>query len=616
MGHEPGSLSLINIYTVYLIYRLKERHRRSDIMGDDERRVFEGGGFYVSEGGIVMGGGRKFGMLSQWDGSFVSEDGTRYRNMRSAILSDDGKTMSLEMDGGSTCVSGVPLAKGDKAHLPNGGKMPSSISALEDMFSYLYPFAESQVYMDELSERPYIDMSMFGQDSEGFVPISDVMLAVYHADIERRLDRLGLEGKYPIYKIRDEMLDILVGRNRRNLFREWVESHEWDGVPRVRTWFKDTFGATAPALKDQSLEDRYLGDVAETWFIGAVRRMYRETKHEIVPVLIGGQGIMKGTAIQYTAGKDEWYVECTEDVKQTAKFLDATRGRIIVELSEGTQIRGPDSEALKAFISKSEDQLRKPYAHFDESFIRHFVLIASTNIDNIFTDITGNRRFFPMYCDPDRATREFSVDRTVGQYDVEQVWAEALQMYKDGHKWYASSAMAETAQIMQEFYTQENSNVSVIEDWLDDPMNHYDEIGSRVTKTDIMQRVFGLAPDTLPSKDYETAYRAWTNATKSWKKVTNSVRINGRVSRAYERVSAPDAPKAAIKRLKVVEGSNGRPPEDVLRQQAEEDGLEPDMPFVPRGLTKEALEHLCSEGYIYYMTRTDGSREWFFGESP
>jgi hypothetical protein len=455
---------------------------------DEElKRLFQEGGCLVSGWGLVSGGSRKFGLIG--GSQFVAEDGTRYTDIEWVQIGDTRTSVSLgTSDGTVIVVTGQPMSKDDKkSTLPNGGKMPQSLSQLQDMFSLLYPDAESQVYYDVLMEKPYVDVRMLGEASEGFEQWNDTILAKYHADLERKLDALGLEGRYPSYKVRDEMIDILVGGNRRNMFKEWVESHEWDGVPRMRTWFQETFGATAPALaSDPEREAEYLGAVAEAWFIGGIRRMYAETKHEIVPVLIGGQGIMKGTAIQYTAGDDGWYVECNEDVKQVQKFLESTRGRIVVELSEATQIRGPDVEALKAFISKSEDQLRKPYAHFEESYPRHFILIASTNIDNIFTDITGNRRFFPMYCDPDKATREFSVDRSVGQYDVEQVWAEALAMFRDGHKWYISSDITEMAQAMQDFYTQENSNVSVIEDWLDDPNNGFTRIGDKIRKSDVM----------------------------------------------------------------------------------------------------------------------------------
>lgn len=585
-------------------------------MQNDLKELFTSGGCMVTSGGVVCGGRYRFGIISDYEpGQFIADDGTRYTPI-GACISNDRSSLTIETDSGTSVITGKVMPKDQKLSLPNGGKMPSSISQLEDMFHWLYPDADSQVYTDEVSERPFVNMAMFGQDSDGFIPITDKLLAIYHADIERKLDLLGLEGKYPIYKIRDEMLDILIGRNRRNLFRDWVESHEWDGVPRLRTWFQDTFGATAPALSsNKDDEDEYLGAVAEAWFIGAIRRMYLETKHEVVPVLIGGQGIMKGTAIQYTAGSDEWYVECNEDVKQVSKFLEATRGRIIVELSEATQIRGPDVEALKAFISKSEDQLRKPYAHFEESFPRHFVLIASTNIDNIFTDITGNRRFFPMFCDPDRATREFSVDRTVGQYDVEQVWAEALALYKEGHKWYIPPSVIELARTMQEFYTQENSNVSVIEDWLDTPAHGYTKIGSMISKNNIMEEIFNAG--ILPSKEFETSYRAWTNATTSWRKRASPVRINGKTTRVYERIKGIDDPKEKPKRLKVVDGlTSMATAEERLREQAQADGLTEGMAFRPRNIPPEMLDKLCREGYVYYITLGDGRREWHIGEVP
>lgn len=570
-------------------------------------------GLKVVQGGIVEDENGRYAILGGNQIQLV--DGTILDYDRIEFIEYNGLERELGFSLSDGTELSVPPGRLDhrdmRVHPPR--QMPTSTSQLNAVFRELYPDVDSQVYYDVLMERDMIDMAMLDRPDDGIIPLSDKVLTVYHDHAENRLRELGFQGRFPSRAVMDECLTYQTYDHRRNAFREWVEAHEWDGVPRLHTWFRDTFGATAPALTPEE-ERTYLGDVAEAWFVGAVSRQYVTTHHEVVPVLISEQGIGKGLALRYTAGSDSWFIDTNVDVHETQRFLEGIRGRVIVEMSESTQLKRSDMEALKGFISKDVDQLRKSYARYEEEFPRHFVLVATSNQDNIFSDPTGNRRFFPMYCDPSVATRRFSVDRRVGQYDVEQVWAEALHLFRNGGRYYYPKKDVALAETMQEFCTVERPNVSRISEWLDSqPL--YRIKGARITRATIFEECFGIDHGVAVSRDLESAYRNWAATDRAWKKVT-SMRVNGVTSRGYERVMEPSEGRRPKASLGIVEDASvadrdavqvrDEDPVEIMRAIVTREGCRMcGDRFPTEGLSQAVIEFLLGEGYIYKLGEGD-----------
>lgn len=568
--------------------------------------------------------GRIYGTMSEQDMIMDAP----YKNTKDIIEFDEIKQMGM-MDNGT-----FNVMIGDTMHMYRPGrrvaqvgtetvevelskpalvKLDNTLLSLKTIFPEIFPDYATQLYYDELQECAMCDMAMFGCPSE-IVRVTDATMVTYYLVLEQRLAERGINIKFANH-VRDEAFTYYTYQHRRNQFREWIESLEWDGKPRLRTWFRDLFGVRAPPLEAIGRDMEYIEAVTEAWFMGAVARAYQEVKHEIVPVLISPQGIGKGLGLRYTAGRDKWYVDTNADVKDPKTFLDTVRGAIIVELSEATQIRDKNSEMLKSFISKSADQMRKAYARYEERFPRHFVLIASSNLNNVFTDITGNRRFFPMYCEPSKATREFAVDRSYGQDEVEQLWAEALQMYRDGHRWYLPENVAELSRMMQDYSSVDNPNISIIDDWLDDPMNGFNNIGARVSRQLIMEQVFRVEPNSIVPKEAESAFRAWVNGNQQWQKLSQTIRIDGKACRGYERILLPGQ-KRAITRIKIRNGIKGTSsPEQrlmdyvVRNQSREEDVLDPSQ------FQCDDMDALMDLGYIY-STYKEGQKQYVLAVLP
>lgn len=469
-------------------------------------------------------------------------------------------------------------------------EFPKFLYDMVDALPIIFPEADSCLYYDELKERDMIDMALLGRPEEGIVPIDDDVIPLLIQQAQKNMLEKGFVGKrFPADAIILQALQVFTYDRKRNLFLEWVQSHEWDGKPRLRTWFQDTFGATAPVLRAMGRESEYLSAVAEAWFMGAIRRQFHQTKHEIVPVFISSQGMGKGSALKYTAGADAWYKETLGKLSKTAEFLDSIRGRVIVELSESAELKTKNVDLVKGFISQDCDQYRKPYRRFEATYPRRFILAASSNTDTIFVDQTGNRRFFPIYCDPDVATREFSLDRKVGQYDVEQLWAEALHMYNNGGKWYLESELADLAAIVQSFSTVEDSDIEMIDAFLDEPENGFTHVGARISREMIMSLVYGIDVKVSPvPKDIEECYRKWTNAQNGWVTTGKAVRIGGKVVRAYERTTPPGE-VAAIKHLKIVSSSKMPIKRRVDPETQEPIGPVEDGPVVPKPVSEKSV---------------------------
>lgn len=478
------------------------------------------------------------------------------------------------------------------------------------LFPHIFPNAEDQIYYDLLKERIMIDMGVFGRPEQGLQCITDDILAVYHLHVEEVLHDFGVKPQFS-WTVMDEALKVWGRDHRRNQFLDWVESLRWDGKPRMATMFRDLLGGRAPALSEKE-EARYLEAVSSAWLTGAIARCYKPTKHEIVPVLISKQGMGKGTALNYLAGRDEWFNDVAVSPKQTEKFLEAVRGRIIVELSEATSLR-TDVDALKAFITQREDQMRKPYGHYEDVYPRHFIMAASTNNPSIFTDVTGNRRFFPLFCDPKRATIHGHQAR---EY-VEQLWAEVYQAYHKGARTYMTPDEQDLAEPMQDYASVENGNVIAIDDFLDDPLNGLTEKGAKISRAYIMDHVFGYSGPLVP-KDLETAYRAWALGTKRWEKASGTIRVDGRPSRGYVRIYEPgEIPRT--ERLPITEieppGTLEEEFKKLVASKEIGDVIHFDR-FQVSGMSQEiAIQTLYDEGFIY-TRRNKGLDEYHLGNKP
>ena len=105
------------------------------------------------------------------------------------------------------------------------------------------------------------------------------------------------------------------------------------------------------------------------------------------------------------------------------------RGKWIVEESELANFSRATTETLKAFLSRTHEKYRPPYAKAQVDEPRQCVIVGTTNKGDWNKDDTGARRFWP-------AKIVGRIDIEALKRDVDQLLAEALHAYRMGEQWW------------------------------------------------------------------------------------------------------------------------------------------------------------------------------------
>jgi predicted P-loop ATPase len=191
----------------------------------------------------------------------------------------------------------------------------------------------------------------------------------------------------------------------------------WDGRERMDSLLIDYLGAE---------DNNYTRAVIRKTMVAAVARIYEPgTKFDYILVLNGPQGIGKSTFFAKLAG--QWFSDSlTVSDMRDKSGAEKLQGYWILELGELAGLRKMDVETVKSFITRTDDKFRQSYGINVENHPRQCIIVGSTNnISGFLRDITGNRRFWPVRVgDGKKSVWEMT--------DIDQIWAEALQYYRNG----------------------------------------------------------------------------------------------------------------------------------------------------------------------------------------
>lgn len=306
--------------------------------------------------------------------------------------------------------------------------------ALANKFA-LDEFAHRLVALDDLPWRPLKD-STFWTDND------DACLRNYFST------RYDIKGKSVI----DDALQEMMNKNKFHPVRDYLESLKWDGVDRVDTLFIDYIGAEDTA---------YTRAVTRKWLCGAVARVWQPgIKFDTAIVLYGEQGLGKSVILERLGGK--WFNNTLQDIK-TKDALEQIQGSWINELAELAPTYKNDNEIVKAFLSRTTDRFRAPYGRRTEEYPRQCVFAGSTNNLLFLKDRTGNRRFWPISGNRSRKAKN-SWDITAE--DIDQIWAEAYQLYLAGEPLVLSEELEQEAIKVQQAHTEGSELTGLIEEYL------------------------------------------------------------------------------------------------------------------------------------------------------
>lgn len=238
-------------------------------------------------------------------------------------------------------------------------------------------------------------------------------------------------------------------RNWHNPVREYLESLEWDGTHRVETCL--------PGVRPTD----YTRVVARKCLVAAVARIMEPgVKWDHTLVLFGKEGIGKTYWIEAMA--KGWHSQLGRiGDKDTLLTMQRTW---IMTSDEAHTLRKADADHQKEFLTRTVDVFRMPYDREAQAHPRRCVIWGTTNDEVFLRRQEGNRRFLIVHCE-----RRLDFARMTPEY-VDQVWAEAVHLYRNGEPLFLDRDEANMAAAERESYTEEDALAGLIQEYVDKPV--------------------------------------------------------------------------------------------------------------------------------------------------
>lgn len=337
----------------------------------------------------------------------------------------------------------VSLPKFDGLELDKNGKPLRTIDNFLSIM--LNDPMYSGVHFNLMTMRPEIHDAETGKITEW--TDTDSAESERYIQTAYKLSQSDMHGK---------ALRILFRRREYNPLLNLVESFEWDGFSRVESCLSEVL----------KVEDSpYSREVSRLIFAGGINRLYEPgCKFDVIPILIGQQGCGKTTFVEMLALNSNYY-GFTGNLSGDQKSIEALSGLWFVEIAELAGFRTADIESLKAFTTARFDRYRLPFDRNVSTLPRRVCFLGTTNSTSFLTDVSGNRRFFPVTVHSDGY--DIMKNKAEIQQYIVQCWAEARERYKAG-----MMSPVPDAELVEEYRrhqaqaTVEDWRVGVVEDYV------------------------------------------------------------------------------------------------------------------------------------------------------
>ena len=282
-------------------------------------------------------------------------------------------------------------------------------------------------------------------------------------DTDMKYIRLYLEENYDLTSEKKiiDAADLAAHQNSYHPVRDYLNSLAWDGTERIRYCLHHFLGAEA---------DEYTFQALRLFLLGAIHRAFRPgCKFEVMLCLVGGQGAGKSTFFRLLAGKDEWF---SDDLRKLddENVYRKLQGHWIIEMSEMIATANAKSiEEIKSFLSRQKEVYKIPYETHPADRLRQCVFGGTSNaMDFLPLDRSGNRRFLPVQVCPEQAEVHILEDEAASRAYLQQVWAEAMTIYRTGDwKLTFSPEMVRYLKAHQKDFMPEDTKAGMIQAFLD-----------------------------------------------------------------------------------------------------------------------------------------------------
>lgn len=310
-------------------------------------------------------------------------------------------------------------------------------------------------------------------------------------DMDMKYLLLYLEEHYGLTSEKkvENAIQIIANENRYHPVRDYLNGLQWDGTERIRFCLHHFLGADT---------DDYTFEALKLFMMGAIRRVFQPgSKFEVMLCLVGGQGAGKSTFFRLLAVKDDWF---SDDLKKLddENVYRKLQGHWIMEMSEMIATANARSiEEIKSFLSRQKETYKVPYETHPADRLRQCVFGGTTNRQDFLPrDRTGNRRFIPVTVYPERAEVHILDDETASRAYIDQMWAEAMTIYRSGrYKLSFSAEMNAYLKAHQQDFMQEDTQAGMIYAYLED------YTGERVCSKQLYEEALG---NLNPPAEWET----------------------------------------------------------------------------------------------------------------
>jgi hypothetical protein len=319
---------------------------------------------------------------------------------------------------------------------------------------------------DEMLRAPILAAPLVGRERGGTFaprPVRDTDVSTVQEYLQfNGLEKLGKDTTH-------QAVDLRAQECAFHPVRNYLNGLHWDGRQRLANWLSTYLGAD---------DTDYHRGIGKMFLTSMVARIYQPgCKADYMLILEGLQAGLKSSACALLGGL--WYSDSLPDVRTAGKDVSQhLNGKWLIEVAEMSALDKADAAALKAFITRPVERYRPSYGRKEVIEPRQCVFIGTTNKHAYLRDETGGRRFWPVKVALVKIN-DLSQDR-------DQLFAEAVQLYRAGAQWWPDAAFEKQhIQPQQEARYEADAWEGEIEGWLRQC------VAKKVTKVTVHQVAIG-----------------------------------------------------------------------------------------------------------------------------